>query len=121
MQAVSAGRDSTEQIFDVFDKKGGKPGDFIIALVFSKPDRLGKKVDPIEVFNPRDPHATSHDLAAVGRHLTDIPVGFIVCWLNREREQFIAHVRPLLLDKKTEKLLASLVDQAATLTDWRLS
>lgn len=120
MQAVNAGRDSTEQLFDVFEKKRGKPEDFAIFVPFCHPEKLGKLAGKPVILNPRDKDAEVKDLKAVSEHHTHIAVGFVVCWLHREAKHFVAHPRPLLLDEASLKLLDALVDDVCNLKDWRL-
>jgi hypothetical protein len=126
IQAVSAARGTSNDLANKIRKHGGRPSDFQVVAVFSKPERLGKIAPPLVLFNSPDPRETSHDLEAVRDHITDICVGLVICFLDRKSKKFIAHARPFLLDHASLTLLESLVEKAAEvdkagdLSDWRL-
>jgi hypothetical protein len=125
MQAVGAARGSANDLFKAWKERGCEARDFALALVFSEPDHLGKLApDGVVIFDPTDWNADSNDLIQARKHWKHVAVGFIVCWLDRQKKpepEFVAHARPLLLDDKSLALLEYLVATAADLRDWKLS
>jgi hypothetical protein len=95
--------------------------DGAVALVFAKRDNLGKIADPVEIFRYPSHTSDSDDLEAARRHILDVPVGFILCVLDREKRNVIAHARPLIIQDSALQLLEAVLEKATTLTDWRMS
>jgi hypothetical protein len=73
------------------------------------------------IFKTPSPTADSDDLEAARKHMGHVPIGFVVCVLDRQKRNFIAHARPLILKDPALRLLESLVEKVADLKDWRVS
>jgi hypothetical protein len=119
VQVVSEARAMVEEKFRKLRKKGGKPGDFAVFVPFVEATDLGKVVPPLVLFSPSDPSADSKDLEAARQHLGQVPLGFILCWIDRQKGDYIVHAKPLILKHRALKVLEDLVENAAELKDWR--
>ena len=94
--------------------------DGAVGLVFARRDNLGKIAEPVEIVRYPSHTSDSDDLEAARRHILDVPVGFIVCVLDREKGEVIAHSRPLIIQDSASQLL-EVAAKATTMTDWRMS
>ena len=121
LQAVKEARDLAELFGEKLEEQGAAPGDLAIALVFAEKENSGKMAGSPALFRPKDPKADHKDLDGLTMHLSHRPIGFVFCVFDRERNEFIAHSRPLSLDAAASALLESVVEIAATngLQDWR--
>jgi hypothetical protein len=120
MQAITEGRELAESSSNKVSKAGGRPQDVAVALVFAKRENLGKKAGVI-VFQTPDPHADSNDLTAARDYFKHVPVGLVVCVLDRKKGDLIAHARPFILQDPPLRLLEDVVANVADLKDWRVS
>jgi hypothetical protein len=120
MQAIIEGRELSESGSSKISKAGGRPEDVAVALVFAERENLGKKAGVV-VFETSDPHADSKDLEAARDHFQNVPVGYIVCVLDREKGNLIAHARPLILQDAPLRLLEEMLGDVANLKDWRVN
>src|SRR5882762_7513273 len=117
LQAIYEGRELSDSISNKLAKNSISRKDGAVAVVFAKRDSIGKLAGCV-VFESLDPHADSKDLEAARKHIMDIPVGFLVCILDRPNKNFISHARPLRLEDPALKLLEQMVEKAAELKDW---
>ncbi|HEX3738504.1 MAG TPA: hypothetical protein VHV29_02145 [Terriglobales bacterium] len=123
MQAIGEGRKLAQTLAAKLKKDKISSRDLRVIAVFGQRDNFGKlpKQRGLVLFDPEDHGADSHDLEAMRKHLHDIPVGFVVCMIDRENKEFIAHARPLILEDAPLRLLEALVADAANLENWRVS
>jgi hypothetical protein len=119
VQVVSEARAMVEDKFRKLRKKGCKPSDFAVFVPFAEAADLGRVVPPMVIFSPSDPSADSKDLEYASRHLGHVPLGFILCWIDRQKGDYVVHAKPLILRHKALKALEALVESAAELKDWR--
>jgi hypothetical protein len=120
MQAINEGRELTRALADKLKSEGIGPKDLAVFAVFAHKDNLGKRAG-IVIFDPLDPNSDSNDLESMRKHIGQVPVGFVVCVLHRQSRNFIAHARPIILQKAPLKLLEALVADVANLKDWKLN
>jgi hypothetical protein len=113
LQAVTEGRELSGTLSGKVSQAGGQPGDVTVAAVFAAPENLSKLVDVVDVvvFRSLDPQADINDLKAVGEHINAVPIGFVICVVDREKGNFIAHYRPLILQRPALDLLQSVVQE----------
>jgi len=120
MQAITEGRELADDIAGKVTKKKISTGDAEVLLVFAEKENLGKLAG-IKFFTAPNPQADAEDLRAMRKHFHHIPVGYVVCVLDRKKRSFMAHARPLLLQDPALRLLEKMVEEIAELKDWRLS
>lgn len=125
MDAIIEGRQLAESSAEKLTKKrAGGPKDILVALIFA--DNSGKYAGHV-AFVPSDPHADSNDLIAARKHFKHIPIGFVVCALDRKKKALIVHGRPLLMHDAALRLLENWVeragelDESGELKDWSVS
>lgn len=123
MQAIAEGRKLAQTLMAKLKKDRIKSRDLAVVGVFAQKENLAKqpKHGGLVLFDAEDPHADSNDLEAMGKHLKDVPVGFVVCVLDRAKKEYIAHARPLILQDAPLMLLEAVVADAANLRDWRVN
>jgi hypothetical protein len=121
MEAIVEGRKIADGNAAKLAKHGIAPKDTATFLVFAERENLGKLAQHgVEVFLSPDKQADAHDLTAAGRHILHVPIGLVVCVLDREKRNFIAHARPWILQDPPLRLLETIVADVANLTDWRV-
>jgi hypothetical protein len=120
LQAVTEGRELSDDCSEKVVKAGGNPRDVGVLLVFANPENLGKTAETV-VFQHGDVNSDSLDLKAVGKNLRNVPVGFVVCVLGRENGLYITSARPLLLDARALSLLDAIALSASELKNWKTS
>jgi hypothetical protein len=118
IQAVNAARGTVNDLADKLQQSKCSRRDVVVALVFAKPDNVGKLEKPIEFFYVDDPESVSKDLDIARNHLQHVPVGFIVAVLKRKQKEIIVHARPLIVKKASLALLERLVEEAAKDERW---
>jgi hypothetical protein len=119
MQAINEGRMLVCHLAKKMIEAGGSERDLTVLLFFAEREHIGKVAGEPRLFSANDPEGDSGDLEAALSHQRDIPVGFVVCALDRANKEYIVHIRPLILQKPAMDLLNAMADKAAKLTGWR--
>jgi hypothetical protein len=89
--------------------------DFSFVLVFCEQHSLSQPTkDGLVFMNPLDTEPEVTDLKTVSKHLRHVAVGFVTCWLDREKKKFTAHATPLLMKPAALALLETMVAEATS-------
>ena len=91
-----------------------------VAVVFSPKDAVGKFAG-CEVLIPDTPSPDADDLNAMQGHSTHVPIGLLVCIVDKGNRELIAHARPWRFEPEALRLLENRVEEMTKLEDWRAS
>jgi hypothetical protein len=106
VQAVAEGRRLAQTMAAKLKAARLPAGDGGICAVFSNADLSKSEYVGFPVSDDKS------DLRIIHKFQTWVPLGYLVFVLDREKKQFIGHVRPLRLDKPAVQLLEAQLEKA---------